>query len=264
MQSQLVARVDVLEEVIDGRPFWFDSSRPSRSSSPSTRGSKPSIRRTCPGGDPDRGSHVLEPGHHGVHAGPEASPELRAVRLVGVTALYAQDVPVQTFTLLAVFENFDPVAITPPDTMGEVRRHDSSRHGGTTMRTITAAACAILLLGVGACDLNDPDEIQNQANMALVRVQFFASRTSRTPVTGVRLIVEAPSQQRAAAAVHSSGATRGPDVIALSGEDGIAEAFVFPGYQTQQAGGGTTDPTTPFDLPPADLRRRARRVPVSG
>ena len=73
------------EEVIDGRLFWFDSSRPSRSSSPSTRGSKPSIRRTSPGGDPDRGSHVLESGHHGVHAGPEASPELRAVRLVGVT-----------------------------------------------------------------------------------------------------------------------------------------------------------------------------------
>ena len=64
------------------------------------------------------------------------------------------------------------------------------------MRTIAAAACAILLLGSGACDFNDPDEIQNQANMALVRVQFFASSTSRTPVPGVRMIVEAPQQQQ--------------------------------------------------------------------
>ena len=61
------------------------------------------------------------------------------------------------------------------------------------MRTITAAACAILLLGLGACDLNDPDEIQNQSNLALVRVQFFASRTSRTPVTGVRLSSRRPA-----------------------------------------------------------------------
>ena len=64
------------------------------------------------------------------------------------------------------------------------------------MRTIAAAACAILILGSGACDFNDPDEIQNQANLALVRVQFFASSTSRTPVPGVRMIVEAPQQQQ--------------------------------------------------------------------
>jgi hypothetical protein len=121
------------------------------------------------------------------------------------------------------------------------------------MRTSTAAACAILLLGLGACDLNDPDEIQNQANMALVRVQFFASRESRTPVTGVRLIVEAPQQQQGGGGQQQQRRYEGPDVIALSGEDGIAEAFVFPGYQTQTAGGGTgtTDPTNPFDLPPA-------------
>lgn len=125
------------------------------------------------------------------------------------------------------------------------------------MRTIAAAACAILLLGVGACDLNDPDEIQNSSNFALVRVQFFASRTSRTPVTGVRMVVEAPQQQEGGGGQQAQRRYEGPDVIALSGEDGIAEAFVFPGYQTQQ-GGGATDPTTPFDLPPplifADVR----------
>jgi hypothetical protein len=113
------------------------------------------------------------------------------------------------------------------------------------MRTIAAAACAILLLGSGACDLNDPDEIQNQANMALVRVQFFASSTSRTPVPGVRMIVEAPQQQQGGGG-QQQRRYEGPDVIAISREDGLAEAFVFPGYQS-----GGVDPTSPFDLPPA-------------
>jgi hypothetical protein len=117
------------------------------------------------------------------------------------------------------------------------------------MRTIAAAACAILILGSGACDLNDPDEIQNQANMALVRVQFFASSTSRTPVPGVRMIVEAPQQQQGGGG-QTQRRYEGPDVIAISGEDGLAEAFVFPGYQSQ-AGGTGGDPTNPFDLPPA-------------
>jgi hypothetical protein len=125
------------------------------------------------------------------------------------------------------------------------------------MRTI-AAVCAILLLGLGACDLNDPDEVQNSSNFALVRVQFFASRTSRTPVTGVRLVVEAPQQQQGGGGQQQQRRDEGPDVIATSREDGIAEAIVFPGYQTQQQGGGTTDPTSPLLLPPplifADVR----------
>ncbi|HUF90410.1 MAG TPA: hypothetical protein VMR66_10590 [Gemmatimonadota bacterium] len=127
-------------------------------------------------------------------------------------------------------------------------------------RALAALSCALLILGTGACDLNDPDEIQNQANMALVRVQFFASSVSRTPVPGVRMIVEAPQQQEGG----GGGQQRryeGPDVIAISGEDGMAEAFVFPGYQTQQGGAGEgIPPTSPLDptFPPplifADVR----------
>jgi hypothetical protein len=127
------------------------------------------------------------------------------------------------------------------------------------MRTIAAAACAILLLGSSACDLNDPDEIQNQANMALVRVQFFASSTSRTPVPGVRMIVEAPQQQQGGGG-QAQRRYEGPDVIAISGEDGLAEAFVFPGYQSQAGGGTGGDPTNPFDLPPALIYADVRVV----
>lgn len=108
-----------------------------------------------------------------------------------------------------------------------------------------------VLVGVG-CDLNDPDELQNSSNYAIVRAQFFASRLSREPVPGVRLIVESdPEAERP---------YNGPDVVAISGEDGIAEARVFPGHQEQQQQGGTggtggtgtgpTTPTDPLELPP--------------
>lgn len=126
-------------------------------------------------------------------------------------------------------------------------------------RALAALSCALLILGTGACDLNDPDEIQNQANMALVRVQFFASSVSRTPVPGVRMIVEAPQEEQGGGGQQRR--YEGPDVIAISGEDGMAEAFVFPGYQTQQGGAGEgTPPTSPLDplFPPplifADVR----------
>lgn len=129
-------------------------------------------------------------------------------------------------------------------------------------RGIAALACALLILGAGACDLNDPDEIQNQANLALVRVQFFASSASRTPVPGVRMIVEAPQQAQGGGGGQQQRRYEGPDVIAISGESGLAEAYVFPGYQTEEGGGGgsATPPTNPLDptFPPplifADVR----------
>lgn len=113
----------------------------------------------------------------------------------------------------------------------------------------TALAGALLILGFGACDLNDPDEVQNQANMALVRVQIFASSASRTPVPGVRMIVEAPPQEGGGGGQQQMRPYQGPDVIATSGEDGLVEAFVFPGYQDPEEGGAGEDggPTNPLD-----------------
>jgi hypothetical protein len=114
-------------------------------------------------------------------------------------------------------------------------------------RVAAALASAILFLGGGACDFNDPDEIQNQANMALVRVQVFASSDSRTPVPGVRMVVEAPPPEQGGGGGAQQRRYEGPDVIGISGEDGIAEAFVFPGYDAEEA--EETPPTNPFDLP---------------
>lgn len=124
-------------------------------------------------------------------------------------------------------------------------------------RAATGLALAgLVALGAGACDWNDPDEIQNESNYAIVRAQFFTSRASREPVPGVRMVVEAPEE--------AQRPYNGPDVVAISGEDGIATAKVFPGLQTQQGGGaggggdggtgGTgTTPTDPFEVPPSQV-----------
>ena len=131
---------------------------------------------------------------------------------------------------------------------------------GIRVRRTAALAGAVLILGFGACDLNDPDEIQNQANMALVRVQVFASSASRTPVPGVRMIVEAPPPEQGGGGGAQQRRYEGPDVIATSGEDGLVEAFVFPGYQAPDdagEGGGPTNPLDPAFPPPlifADVR----------
>ena len=111
-----------------------------------------------------------------------------------------------------------------------------------------------LAVSIAGCDLNDPDEVQNEANLAIVRAQFFASRESQTPVPGVRMVVEAPDD--------AERPYNGPDVVGISGEDGVAEVRVFPGLvNTTQGGGGggtsgggggtgTATPQNPLELPP--------------
>lgn len=123
----------------------------------------------------------------------------------------------------------------------------TTRRDRRPARYVVWALVGGVMAGV-ACDLNDPDELQNNANYAIVRAQFFASRDSRVPVPGVRMVVEAPEE--------SERPYNGPDVVAISGEDGIAEARVFPGYQEQQDQGGggeggvPTGPANPLDAFP--------------
>lgn len=114
-------------------------------------------------------------------------------------------------------------------------------------RSFVPALCGILLTGSIACDWNDPDEIQNSANLAVIRAQFFESRANRVPVPGVRMLVEAPED--------SERPYNGPDVVAVSGEDGVAIVRIFPGLDDEEeAGGGTggevTGPQNPLELPP--------------
>lgn len=124
------------------------------------------------------------------------------------------------------------------------------RNAPTATRIAGAALLGLLAWGATACDLNDPDEVQNSSNFAIVKAQFFASRISQTPVPGVRMVVESdPDAERP---------YNGPDVIAISGEDGVAVARVFPGLQEQEGdgggdggtGSGTPTAPNPLELPP--------------
>lgn len=117
VQSHLVARVDVLEEIVDGRLFWIRLLESLSRQLPEYTWLEAVNQEDLP---PEEiriaGATFSNPAITAYMRGLEASPELRAVRLVGVTRALRQEVPVQTFTLLATFENFDPVVITPPDT----------------------------------------------------------------------------------------------------------------------------------------------------
>ncbi len=115
-----------------------------------------------------------------------------------------------------------------------------------TMRVLLLAVAAAALASA-ACDWNDPDELQNSSNYAVVKAQFFASSANRVPVSGVRMIVESDA--------NSERPYRGPDVVGLSGEDGVAVAQVFPGFEEQQqqqgsTGGQQQGPANPLELPP--------------
>ncbi|HEY7470756.1 MAG TPA: PilN domain-containing protein [Gemmatimonadota bacterium] len=127
VQSRLVARVDVLEEVVDGRLFWVRLLETLSLQLPEYTWLEAVNQEDLP---PEEiriaGATFSNPAITAYMRGLEASPELRDVRLVGVTRALRQEVPVQTFTLLATFENFDPVVITPPDTTEAVAPPDTT------------------------------------------------------------------------------------------------------------------------------------------
>jgi len=123
------------------------------------------------------------------------------------------------------------------------------------MRGIGTIIATLAVVGAASCDFNDPDEIQNEANLAVIRMQVFESRTNRVPVPGVRVVVESPEE--------SERPYVGPDVIGISGEDGMVEIRVFPGFVEQDEGSGgsggggtsggddqtTQGPQNPLELP---------------
>ena len=115
--------------------------------------------------------------------------------------------------------------------------------------TLTVVTLGVLTITAPSCDLNDLDEIQNSSNQAVVRAQFFASRTNQVPVPGVRMVIESDDD--------SDRPYRGPDVIGVSGDDGVATVRVFPGFEEEQDrnnnDGGNQQPLgpeDPLDLPP--------------
>jgi Tfp pilus assembly protein PilN len=117
VQTQLATRVGLLEEVVDGRLFWIRLMETLSLQLPDYTWLEAVNQEDLP---PEQvriaGATFSNPAITAYMRGLEASPELQDVRLVGVTRALRQEIPVQTFTLLATFENFDPAVITPPDT----------------------------------------------------------------------------------------------------------------------------------------------------
>lgn len=106
---------------------------------------------------------------------------------------------------------------------------------------LIVVALMLLAGGGAACE---PDEVQNSANEAVIRAQFFSSEQNQVPVSGVRMIVENPGEEADRPYI-------GPDVVAVSGEDGVAVARIFPGFNETEGGSGdpSQGPASPLDLP---------------
>ncbi len=109
-------------------------------------------------------------------------------------------------------------------------------------RAVGLAGLAVgLLLVAGGCDfLENPDEVQNTTNNAFVEAQVFVSRTDRTPVQGVIMIVESdPDSERP---------FQGPDQSFASDGNGFIRAAVFPGVDSEEEPEG--GPSSPLDVTP--------------
>lgn len=119
-QAELAARVDMMENVVDGRLYWIQFMESlSRSLPPYTW--LEMIDREDLGADQVRiaGATFSNAAVTEYMRGLEASPLLRGVTLVGVSRTQQDSIQYQSFTLVAGLEDYDTVVIeTEPDEQG--------------------------------------------------------------------------------------------------------------------------------------------------
>ena len=127
--------------------------------------------------------------------------------------------------------------------MPQFRRRPAPPHARAGNRALRAAfglALGLLLPAAGCDFLENPDDVQNSTNNAFVEAQVFASRTDRTPIQGVIMIVESdPDSERP---------FQGPDQSFASDQNGLIRAAVFPGVDAEQEPEG--GPSSPLDVTP--------------
>lgn len=117
-QERLSARIEMLDEVVEGRLFWVNLLETLSRALPDytwldrVDQDDMAFDQIRISGATYANSAITE-----YMRGLEASPQLRDVTLVGVTRTDRDDAEVQGFTLTAEFENFQSVVVeTPPDT----------------------------------------------------------------------------------------------------------------------------------------------------
>lgn len=116
-QARLAARIEILDEVVDGRLYSIDLMETLSMMLPDYTWLE-RIDQEDLAADQLRlaGATFSNAAVTEYMRGLEASPQLQRVTLVGVTRSDRNQVPVQSFTLVADFENYQAVIIAPPDT----------------------------------------------------------------------------------------------------------------------------------------------------
>lgn len=116
-QTRLAARIEILDEVVEGRLFWIDLLESVSSALPEYTWLERVDQEDL---SPDQiriaGATFSNAAVTALMRGLEASPQLQRVTLVGVTRTERNQVPVQGFTLVADFENHQAAIMAPPDT----------------------------------------------------------------------------------------------------------------------------------------------------
>ena len=116
-QAMLAGRVEIMEQVVDGRLYWIDLMESLSDALPENTWLEKIDQQDL---DPDQiriaGGTFTNAAITDYMRGLEASPELSSVTLIGVTRVEKEDVEYQSFTLVSTFERYRALVITAPDT----------------------------------------------------------------------------------------------------------------------------------------------------
>jgi Tfp pilus assembly protein PilN len=116
-QTRLAGRVQIMEQVIDGRLFWIELMELLSAALPEhTWLEKIDQEELAPDQIRIAGGTFTNAAVTDYMRGLEASPQLTDVTLVGVSRVEKDQVDYQSFTLIASFEDYQAVIIAPPDT----------------------------------------------------------------------------------------------------------------------------------------------------
>lgn len=116
-QKKLAARVGMMRNVVEGRLFWIQTMETlSKELPPYTWLTRVDREDLGPNQMRIAGASFANAAVTEYMRGLEASPQLKNVTLIGVTRSQQDSLSYQSFTLVADYEDYQPVVIAPADT----------------------------------------------------------------------------------------------------------------------------------------------------
>jgi Tfp pilus assembly protein PilN len=116
-QARLAGRVQIMEQVVEGRLYWIDLMETLSVTLPESSWLERIDQEEL---EPDQiriaGGTFTNAAVTDYMRGLEASPSLADVTLVGVSRVEKDEVEYQGFTLVATFDSYRAIVIVPPDT----------------------------------------------------------------------------------------------------------------------------------------------------